>query len=257
VEVPGGYDAPGASKRCAARIEGDRGNTIMVSRRLLGWVLFLTILISTGAARVEDAKPTALFNGTDLTGWYIWIPHKDKKIAPGADPNGVFKVENGVIYVSGEEFGCLTTKDEFSNYRLRLEVKWGDKKWPPRDKPDTPRDSGVLLHCVGPDKLWTKSIECQIQEHDFGDFWLVSGTTIVVNGKLEKTYVRKTKDAEKPFGEWNVVEVVCDGDKITNIVNGVVVNEGVQASETKGKIMLQSEGAEVFFRNVTLEPLKK
>lgn len=71
---------------------------------------------------------------------------------------------------------------------------------------------------MGPDKLWTKSIECQIQEHDFGDFWMVGGTTLMVREKLEKTRAIKTKDAERPNGEWNVVEVVCDGDKITNIV---------------------------------------
>jgi hypothetical protein len=66
--------------------------------------------------------------------------------------------------------------------------------------------------------------------------------------------VKKT-DAEKPTGEWNTIEVVCDGDKITNIVNGVVVNEGIHASETKGKILLQSEGAEVYYRKVELRPL--
>ena len=68
---------------------------------------------------------------------------------------------------------------------------------------------------------------------------------------------KKTKDAEKPTGEWNTVEVVCDGDKITNIVNGVVVNEGTDASVTKGQILLQSEGAEVFYRKVELTPLSK
>lgn len=229
----------------------------MTSRLLLGLAIGLTCALPAPAGAADDSAKTALFNGKDLSGWYVWIPHKDKSIAPGADPKGVFKVEDGVIHVSGEEFGCLTTTEPFANYRFRLEVKWGDKKWPPRDQPKTPRDSGILLHCVGPDKLWTKSIECQIQEHDFGDFYMVGGTTIVVNGKLQKGRVVKTKDAEKPNGEWNVVEVVCDGDKITNIVNGVVVNEGVQASETKGKILLQSEGAEVFYRNITLEPLKK
>ena len=110
------------------------------------------------------------------------------------------------------------------------------------------------MHCVGPDKVWTKSIECQIQEHDCGDFYLVGGTSLEVDGKLQKGRVVKTTDAEKPTGEWNIVEVVCDGDKITNIVNGVVVNEGTQASETKGKILLQSEGAEVYYRKIELIP---
>ena len=211
----------------------------------------------TLAADKTDAPSVSLFNGKDLSGWTTFIPHKDQSASPDTDPKGVFKVEDGVIHVSGEEFGCLTTKEEFANYRLRLEVKWGDKKWPPRDQPKTPRDSGILLHCVGPDKIWTKSIECQIQEHDFGDFHMVGGTNLAVNGKVEKGRVVKTKDAEKPNGQWNVVECVCDGDKIVNIVNGVVVNEGTKASVTKGRILLQSEGAEVFYRNITLTPLSK
>jgi hypothetical protein len=69
--------------------------------------------------------------------------------------------------------------------------------------------------------------------------------------------VIKKTDAEKPHGQWNTIEVVCDGDKITNIVNGVVVNEGTNASVTQGRILLQSEGAEVFYRKVELEPLSK
>lgn len=208
-----------------------------------------------GSDRAEEPQSIPLFNGKDLQGWYVYINHKDKAIQPYDDPNGVIKVENGVIHVSGEEFGCLTTRDEFENYKLRLEVKWGDKKWPPRDKATTPRDSGILMHCVGPDKVWPKSIECQIQEHDFGDFYMVGGTTLLVKGKAEKGRVVKTKDAEKPNGEWNVVEVICDGGKIVNLVNGEVVNEGTEASVTKGKIVLQSEGAEVFYRNITLTPL--
>lgn len=205
----------------------------------------------------DVGKTVSLFNGKDLAGWYTFTRHADKSADPYADPKGVFKVEDGVIHISGEEFGCLTTKQEYGNYRLSLEVKWGAKKWPPRDGEKTPRDSGILMHCVGPDKVWTKSIECQIQERDFGDFYLVGGTTIDVNGKTEKGRAVRTTDAEKPLGEWNVVEVICDGDTITNIVNGVVVNKATKASVARGKIVLQSEGAEVFYRNITITPLEK
>lgn len=205
----------------------------------------------------SQEKSISLFNGKDLTGWHIYIRHakSDADVDPRSDPKGIFKVEDGVIHISGEEFGGLTTDDEFENYRLKLEFKWGTKKWPPRDK--VVRDSGILVHCVGPDKVWTKSIECQIQEHDCGDFWMVDGTTLEVDGKTETRFKKKKLDGEKPTGEWNTVEMICDGDKITNIVNGVVVNEGTNASVTKGKILLQSEGAEVYYRNITLTPLAK
>ena len=212
---------------------------------------------SHGRADPPKGGPVELFNGKDLSGWSIFLNHKDKAVEPQADPRGVFKVQDGAIHISGEEFGCLTTKAEYADYRLRLEVKWGDKKWPPRDQPKTQRDSGILVHCVGPEKVWMKSIECQIQERDFGDFYMVDGTTLEAGGKVQKGRVVRTKDMEKPNGEWNVVEMICDGDSITNIVNGEVVNKGTKASVTKGRILLQSEGAEVFYRNITLTPLAK
>ena len=216
-------------------------------------------LAASSFALPVDTKPVegtrVLFNGKDLEGWTVFIRHADKSTDPRSDPKGVFKVEDGVLHVSGQEFGGLTTVDEFESYRLVVEFKWGTKKWPPREK--VVRDSGILMHCVGPEKVWTKSIECQIQEHDCGDFWMVDGTTLKVGGKVEPRFKKKTTDAEKPTGEWNTVEVICDGGKITNIVNGVVVNEGTDASVTKGKILLQSEGAEIFFRKVEISPLKK
>jgi hypothetical protein len=219
--------------------------------RAVGFALVLAAGCGPGAEK--DDRAGQLFNGKDLSGWSIFLAHKDKSAPPDADPVGVFKVEDGAIHISGEEYGCLTTTREYSNYRLRLEVKWGEKKV----NPAAPRDSGILLHAVGPDKIWTRSIECQIQEHDFGDFYLVDGTSIEVDGVKQTGRVVKSSDAEKPHGEWNVVECVCDGDTITNIVNGVVVNRGTKASVTRGRIILQSEGAEVYFRNVTLTPLDR
>lgn len=213
-------------------------------------------LIPAGSGRSapQGPGPVVLFNGKDLSGWTVFVDPKTKGYGPDSRPESVFRVEDGLIHVSGERFGCLTTVDEFENYKLTLEFRWGDRRWPPREK--AVRDSGVLLHCVGPDKIWTKSIECQIQEHDTGDFWLVSGTTLEVDGKPSRERSIKKKDAERPVGEWNTVEVICDGDRITNVVNGVVVNEGSKASVARGRIMLQSEGAEIFFRNVRLTPLR-
>jgi hypothetical protein len=209
---------------------------------------------SAWADDTATGQTVQLFNGKDLTGWTIFVDSTPGRYSPESNPANVFKVEHGAIHVSGERFGCLTTKDEFDNYHLTVEFRWGDMRWPPRAKDK--RDSGILLHCVGPDKIWTRSIECQIQEHDCGDFWLVDGTSITVDGQVETRYKQKKADAEKPLGQWNRLEVICEGDKITNIVNGVVVNQGTAASVSRGRIMLQSEGAEVFYRKVELEPLK-
>ncbi len=65
----------------------------------------------------------------------------------------------------------------------------------------------------------------------------------------------KKKDAEKPFGEWNWVEIIAKNGKITYIVNGIQVNEGETPSVTKGKILVQSEGAGIYYRKIEIAEL--
>lgn len=197
------------------------------------------------------------------------------------------------IRVSGEVFGCFTTEKEFENYRLITEFKWGKKTFPPRVK--ATRDSGILLHCIGADGdhggVWQESVECQLIEGGTGDFIVCGGrgnrpkitcTVEVRDGQpyyspkgtskefkggrvnwFDRSPVwkdtigfRGDKDVEKPLGEWNVLECVCEGDTIANILNGVVVNKASNVFPTKGKILFQSEGAEVFFRKIEVVGLK-
>jgi hypothetical protein len=219
----------------------------------LSIVLIPDAQAASPADAAKDLTPIVLFNGKNLDGWSIHINHADKS-DPKSDPKGIFKVEDGVIHVSGEEFGCLTTEKEYEDYRVSVEFKWGEKRWGQRA--NAPRDSGILVHVVEPIKVWPRSIECQIQEHDCGDFYLVGGASIVIDGKIQKGRWIRSEDAEKPRGEWNKVEVVCDGGTVTNIINGKSVNTGTDATPRRGKIVLQSEGAEIFFRNVVLTPLK-
>ena len=192
-----------------------------------------------------------LFNGRNFDGWYTFLRTKGKN----NDPEDIFKVEDKMIHVLGKEFGYLSTVDEYDNFHLTVEFKWGEQKFPPREK--AKRDSGVLYRFpVGQDdKVWPHSIECQIQEGDCGDFWLVAGTTIIGDGVTQTRYFQKKKDAEKPHGEWNKIEIIGEGGKCRHIVNGVLVNEATDASVSKGKILLQSEGAEVFYRKVELRTL--
>jgi hypothetical protein len=71
----------------------------------------------------------------------------------------------------------------------------------------------------------------------------------------DKLGFRGRNDIESPYGEWTRLEVVAQGDRITNIVNGKVVAEGYRSSLNEGKILIQSEGAEIFVRRIDLEPL--
>jgi hypothetical protein len=238
---------------------------------------------------VRSGTPIFRFNGRDMSGFYAYLKgHK------GEDPDGVFTVRDGMIRISGEEFGGLATRGTYRDYHLIVEWKWGDETWAPRR--GKARDSGILLHCVGPDGAaggqWMQSIECQIIEGGCGDFLPVAGRgrpsltcTVRVGPDGQLSYhpegeavtrdsgrfnwwgrdpswqdrlgFRGRDDVESPAGQWNRMEVICDGDRITNIVNGLVVNVGTRSSQAEGKIQLQSEGAEIVFRTFEIRPLVK
>ncbi|GEM_PF-246857 len=260
-----------------------------------------------------DGNWQTLFNGRNLAGWDTWLgpkssgyhdPKKGKEPPLGLnhDPLGVFTVveKDGApaIRVSGEVFGAITTKDEFDNVHIRIEYKWGEKKWPPRQLPKHYRDSGVLYWCIGPQGAgsyaWMRSVECNIMEKGVGQWWGVAGTYVDIEGRkvvLEKEpgvpyrgespgeecilYVpggpqfttgegiTSALDPEKP-GEWNVCEVFAWGNVGIHLLNGQVVlvltnpryRENDREFElTHGKIQLQSEGAEIFFRKVEAGPI--
>ena len=200
-----------------------------------------------------DQKFTSLLNGRNLDGWYTWLQSKGRN----NDPEQIFTIDaDGVLHDTGKELGYIMTEKGFGNYHFRLQFKWGDDRWPPRE--DEKRDSGICYNIPidDTDKIWPQSIECQIQEGDVGDFWLLGYSTIQVGGKQNAPYLHtrmvKSKDAEKPNGEWNTVEVISFNGKCAHIVNGVVVNYGENSSLVGGRILLQSEYAEIYYRNVNI-----
>ena len=68
---------------------------------------------------------------------------------------------------------------------------------------------------------------------------------------------RGKQDVESPYGQWTRMDVICDGNRITNLVNGVVVNKASEVSPSAGPILLQTELAEVWVRRWELWPLGK
>jgi hypothetical protein len=219
-------------------------------------IAFLLLFTTCICLEIKAQKFISLFNGKNFDGWYVYIRNNPID----TDTAGVFTVDDKMIHVSGKYFGYIATKQEYENFHLSLEFKWGVAKHPPRQ--NSKRDGGILYYFSSstPNKIWPRSIECQIQEGDCGDFWLVDSTSLTVNGKLypptNNQQVVKTADQEKPYGEWNTIEVICKDGKCTHIVNGVVVNEGTDANVREGKIALQSEGAEIFYRNIKIAKLK-
>ena len=240
-----------------------------------------------------------LFNGENLDGLYTWLGDTRRE-----DPRRVFTVSGGMIRISGDGLGYLSTAKAYRDYRLVAEFRWGRRNW--RDREQAARDSGIFLHSVGPDGnsfaaegAFKAAIECQVMQGCVGDLMLIGGKdadgspiplgftceaasqrdrrgwlTWKRGGKrqvLQNAGVldwfgkdaewkdvldyRGRNDVDSPVDRWTRVECVCDGGRITVIVNGTTVNEVRDATPRSGKILLQCEGSEIFFRRFELHPL--
>jgi len=249
------------------------------------------------AAAEEPVSPgrqvIKLFNGKDLAGFYTWLKDSGRK-----DPKRVFTVEDGMIQVSGEGAGYLATERAYKDYHLVVEYKWGKRT----DGSKYVRNSGVLLHGIGPDGAaggtWMTCLECQLAQGCEGDLIVIRGkdargkivpatitceTEIAADGKTrwkkggkptvysgsqfwwskhqpffeELLDTRGRDDVASPLGQWTKVECTCDGDRVTIKINGIAVNECFHTYPSAGKILLQNEGNEIYFRNVELRPLEK
>jgi hypothetical protein len=244
------------------------------------------------ALNQSENKTTKLFNGQNLEGWYTFLKNRGRD----NDPKGVFTVKDGMIRISGEEWGCITTLAEYENFKLVTEFKWGELTFEPRL--ENARDCGILLHSQGKDGgsdgTWMNSIECQIIEGGTGDFIVVGDgsdqfqiTSTVALEKQGNSFVfqqdghpetinsgrinwfgrdpewkdvlgfRGGNDIELTVGEWNTLECIAEDDQITIFLNGILVNKATNVKPSKGRIQIQSESAEIYFRKIELTPLSK
>ncbi|MEW6302696.1 MAG: DUF1080 domain-containing protein [Verrucomicrobiota bacterium] len=215
--------------------------------------LVRTVKEAVGLGDDSDTnRVVRLFDGTGLDNFYTWIEGNGVFV----DPRKVFSVEDGVLKITGERNGYLATKQQFSDYRLVFEYKWGKAIWSEKGT----RNSGVFVHAVGEDKEWMRSIECQIASGLTGSAVVHGGSRLSADGEMHSkpysTLNRKTdKEVEFAPGKWNKMEIVCEGYRVKIIVNGQVTFDGSAAYPNHGKIFFQSNGAEIFFRKIELYPL--
>ena len=197
------------------------------------------------AEAVPAITPTAaveLFNGKDFTGWEFF--HRND-----ADPKTIWKVEDGVMKCLGKPDGYARTVKAYKDYQVTVE--WRFIK---------PGNTGVTVHMQLPDEVWPLCIECQGMHDHQGDFWLQGGATAKDHDgttREQRHLPLAIPSNEKPIGEWNTFRVICDGSSVKIVVNGKLMNEATDCSVQSGFIGLQSEGAEIEIRKVTLEPLPR
>ena len=226
--------------------------------------LLILACVVGGCDSSGDASPDtsqrlsqSLFNGKDLTGWHVDVPAADSNVRLRSP----FVVRNGVLVSLGEPRGHLITDSSYRDYRLEIEYRF----------PAAPGNAGVLVHAFTPRALYgmfPRSIEVQMEHGNAGDFWCILedikvpdmerrrgppaqwGTT---EGKARRIH-NLTDDSEKALGEWNVMVIEAVGRALRVWVNGHLVNDGTDATADRGQIALQSEGAEVEFRKLSLTP---
>lgn len=198
--------------------------------------------------------------------------------------------KQNILRVSGEIYGAVTSKQVYRNYHFKLQFRWGELKWPPREH--KLKDSGILYHATGKHgqeyfRSWMLSQEFQIMRGHVGDYWQQATSAIDIRayqpeyimnavadesqaflkvgaGEDIKSFVLRKENAEKPEGQWNTLELICFEGQSLHIVNGQVVmvlknsrylKDGVSTPLLEGKIQLQSEAAEIFYKDIAIKTL--
>jgi hypothetical protein len=212
----------------------------MIRRYHLALVLLL-------AAPLRATTPTALLNGSDLTGWELVT----QPTTPAALADVCHYSSYGVLAVSGQPSCYLATTASYENYILHVEWRW----------PEKPGNSGILLHIAsGPkDKAWPLCQQVQLKNKAVGDVLPMAGATFaepLAPDSKTPTRVRFATDNEKPVGQWNFCDIICRNDMIEIHLNGVLTNRVTQVTPHSGRIGFQLEGVPFELRHIRIEPAK-
>jgi hypothetical protein len=211
----------------------------------------LSSALSIFGAALAAAPAANLWNGQDLTGWEFVSPS-------AADIKTVCAIRpDGVLAVAGQPVGYLVVPGSYQHYRLHVEYRW------PVDAAKN-SNSGVLVHVAsGPvDRhTWPLCFQVQTKVTRAGDLLPMAGAKFAeplstAPGARTPQINRRQPDSEKPFGEWNSIDVVCRGDAMEVSVNGVLQNAVTGCEPRAGRIALQCEGFPFELRNFRLTPLE-
>jgi hypothetical protein len=217
----------------------------IMNRQLFFFFLLLPFCIN---AQTE----VQIFNQQNLDGWYAFEP----KTGTHDDASELFSVEDNMIRLYGSNIGYLMSEQSFQNFQLTVEFRWNMDTTYTRNNDN--KNSGVmyLVPQETPDELWPKGFQFQVKEGATGDFIFLKEVTLNIKGKMvepgKSVVAGRFLDATKPLGEWNTVVVTSKDGRIKQELNGKLVNEGIEASVSEGRILLQYEGFPIDFRKVQI-----
>jgi hypothetical protein len=220
--------------------------------------------------------PISLFNGVDFTGWdrYLGKPSESEPaLGLDNDPRAVYSVVTldgePAIRISGEIWGALISQQSLGDFHLRAEYKWGTLTWPPRNL----IDSGVMylsrgplgaVNAGGPDLsdpigsgAFLVSMEYQVLPRDIGGIYNL--------GPIAFQPATRTPGSERA-GEWNQIDILFQSGVAQHFLNDELVGGGSEFQLEwpgeapmplrDGKLQIQSEGAEIYYRQIELLPLR-
>lgn len=213
-------------------------------------------------------------------------------IGVNKDPHGAFTLVQldgrPALRITGDIPGGIATLSSFSNYHVRLQFRWGARR--ANAKPGQLANSGLLFHGHGAhgagNGRWLPSHQFQIQPGNCGDYIAMGDGAALIPSRAVDAKKRVFAPAAEPArfsntppdlarcsrngGEekgadaWNTLDLYCLGDRFAQVVNGVCVltgesrirkDDGSFAPLESGRLELQAEGWEIFFRDVEIAPL--
>ncbi len=246
-----------------------------------------------GEEKTKDGF-TRLFNGKNLDGWYTYLQKhghdKDPDKIITITDDGMIHLYKHAKHGDHVVQGYIGTNKEYSHYHFRVQYKWLEKKFEPRFK--AKRDAGVYYHKVGRDFVWPRAMQYQVEKTNIGDIvtvgflryetWVSPAT---LGDKKPRFMLREDGGVETSHGHqagithlghrgqfevdgWNQIDLVVRGDRAEHWLNGHLVAKCKNMREpatadangpykplTKGKILLEIEAAEMYFRNVEIKVL--
>ena len=217
-------------------------------------VLVCVLCLSATTGRGDEPTPLpewkSLFNGKDLTGWV------DVNTSPET-----WLVRDGLLICQGKPIGVMRSEKQYENFILHIEWRHMEPGG----------NSGVFVWSEGTTaagKRLPKGMEVQMLELDWinqhkrngkpNHIGYISGELFGANGLTgdpDNPRGNRSMSKElrcKPHGEWNIYDVVCVDGTVKLAVNGKFVNGIRNASVKKGYLCLESEGAEIHFRNIRI-----
>lgn len=227
-------------------------------------LLGLGAALLAGRSAAADPVPpkgfTALFNGKDLTGWHGWAIHEKGTAGPDAlaklspeerkkkieawtaDAKKHWSVEDGELVNDGHG-AYLATNQDYGDVELLIEYKTVPKA-----------DSGIYLRSTPQVQIWDTT-----KEGGKWDRGADKGSGGLFNNPKGSPGQLPLAHADRPFGEWNRLRIIQVGERTTVYLNDKLVVDHARMSNywkkgeplaKAGKILLQTHGGEIRWRNV-------